>query len=988
MAESNFVYIGDMSSPDFTFTSDEITRISIDNYVDLIGNDLNTDVMDVEVIYDDVGETLRALPWATPIRYYRSGELVGKYYVTSVTRIAARAYRIRATSAAGILEHETFYGGIYTGHSFQTVAEQIIGTNGLQPYKGVYKQANYMRPVSQEYRDRRGYFLGKYWDRGATSQGAPPGYEYGCAYWKATMSSKMYARVKIKGTNINDFSEGGTSNQLYILGALCSTSESATIRANRYGLAMTLTRASASDPWPDFGEVAFFYGNTVISLGTPTEETMYELSIDPVAGTATINGTTYSISYDSSLANTLAALHIYGVAAKMYNGGSSAPVVARCPTDYHIAEYYDYKITSQNNDVQCDVVTLKDEYTGVLKFVDLSNWYYSTDPVGGRGDISVSIDSLVPYDGEYGESPLFDSITDVQKEILSDINYSSGVDSILVYGWLPICSKREALHQLLFSQGVILIKDDDGGLLFTSPKDTPVGQITEDEIYNVGYSEQIERTNSVNVTEHSFTQESGASEVVCADNPDGPTTGTYIVTHTNAPIVSTTIVPTGLTLIYSNCNASIVSGSGSLSGVPYKHGEAVLKRDIASYPNGRTITVSDSTLVTAQNSAYVLDRLEAYYGNAVKVKIDIVESTERCGLFYDAFNAFGEAISGFLSRANKTVSSIIRAACEFIIGYDPPAIGEGYSNYVILTGDGTWNVPASVFEKDTPRIRVVLIGGGQGGASGYAGYDGEVTPRSGSSSPASGGNVGNPGNPGRVLDVTIENPASSYTFSCGVGGEGGAISTSTSVNNLGTDGTHTTFSGGADTYDSATGSMLNDGYVNFFTGDIYASQFLTPSFSTFSHGGNGGYFQYTGQTVMNWASKGCNMFMGVVDSWPGGAQGTSYIVEGVTWAFGGGGGGAGFGSAGAAGTSASKSGSTYKAGNGGNGGNATYVPPKATTYNTKYYGYGGHPGGGGGGGGASGWVGNYYTSTTGTAGSGGYGGKGGDGGDGCVLIYY
>ena len=986
MAESSLIYIGDMASPAFSFGSDEITQISIDNSVDLVGSDLNTDVMDVDVLCDDTDETLRSLPWATPIRYYRGGELVGKYYITTVIRTGSKAYRIRSTSAAGILEHETFYGGIYTGHSFQTVAEQIIGTNGLQPYKGIYKKATFKHDLVSPYNDHRGYFLGKYFNMSETSTVPPPSYVYGNSFWKATMSSKLHANLRIIGSQVNGFSSTATKRICYLVGCACDPSATSTLLNARYGLYMVYTRTSSSVPWADYGTLYFAYEGTVINLGVPSEGATFEIDVDPVAGEATINETTYSISYNASLANNYAALHIYGQGVRVYETGGS--VASNAETNVLVIEYGDYKVTSQSNDVQCDVVTIKDEYTNELRFVDLSNWLFSTDKVSGYGDISVSLQDIVPYEGEYGESPLFDSITDVQKEILSDINYSSGVESLLVYGWLPICSKREALHQLLFSQGVILIKDDDGGLLFTAPKDMPVGQVTQDEIYNAGYSEQIERTNSVSLTEHSFTQEQGAEAVVCADNPDGPISGTYIVTHTNAPIVSTTIVPTGFNLIYSNCNASIVSGSGTLSGVPYKHGEAVLKRDIAEYPNGRAITASGSTLVTVQNSAYVLDRLEAYYGHATKVKIDIIESTERCGLFYDAFNAFGEAISGFLSRASKTVSSIIRSACEFIVGYDPPAIGEGYSNYAILTGSGTWDVPASVFEKDTPRIRVVVIGGGQGGASGYAGADGQITPKSGSSTPASGGNVGNPGSPGRVLDVTIENPAASYTFDCGVGGEGGAISTSTNANNLGSDGTHTTFSGGGDTYDSATGSLLNEGYVNFFTGDIYASQFLTPSFSTFSHGGNGGYFQYTGQTVMNWASKGCNMFMGVVDSWPGGAQGTSYIVDGVTWAFGGGGGGAGFGSAGSAGTAASKSGSTYKAGNGGNGGNATYVPPKATVYNSKYFGYGGHPGGGGGGGGASGWVGNYYTSATGTAGQGGHGGRGGDGGDGCVLIYY
>ena len=78
---------------------------------------------------------------------------------------------------------------------------------------------------------------------------------------------------------------------------------------------------------------------------------------------------------------------------------------------------------------------------------------------------------------------------------------------------------------------------------------------------------------------------------------------------------------------------------------------------------------------------------------------------------------------------------------------------------------------------------------------------------------------------------------------------------------------------------------------------------------------------------------------------------------------------------------------------GGDGANATYVPPKATDYNPKYYGYGGMGGAGGGGGGNGGayedtWSSSEKLFITYSGGVGGYGGRGGDGGDGCVLVYY
>ena len=75
-----------------------------------------------------------------------------------------------------------------------------------------------------------------------------------------------------------------------------------------------MTRPSTSVPFSEFGQVFFVYGQTEISLGTPAsaDEAVYELDIDPVAGTAVINEVTHSITLDNSVASDACALHVYG----------------------------------------------------------------------------------------------------------------------------------------------------------------------------------------------------------------------------------------------------------------------------------------------------------------------------------------------------------------------------------------------------------------------------------------------------------------------------------------------------------------------------------------------------------------------------------------------------------------------------------------------------------------------------------------------------
>lgn len=995
---SGIVYIGPRDNPLFTFYDDQLMDIVMDTTVNVVGEELCADTMEIEVNFNDENGTLRSIGWATPVYYYSGSELVGKFYSTKVTRIGRERYKIYTTSSVGILGYEQFYGGIYSGDTVQSLVEKIIKTNGAQPYKGVYTKVTREQINGDSAAKLDPVGLGQYTNQGQTLYDETQGGSFG----SATMSSKLHAKFTLYGflgaLRTDQEAQSATSIRVYMLGCCARPGAASNITKYQYGLYMTVTRANTSSPWPSFGEVVFCYGTTEISLGTPSSNTTYEVDVDPVAGTAIINGTTYSILLDNSVADDLCALHCYGggVFYFTYTSSGLAAGISTAHGNCLSAKYEYYTVTAQDGTAHFNAVTVVDQFSGNM---------YGLDKVfliqRGMNDASVDADDLTSAGSIASEFPLFEGATNFQSEIINDIRYADGVADMLVYGWLPIGTKREALYQLLFSQNINLIKGASGGILITNLANFSDRTISADDIYNEGSEEQIENTNVIEVTEHSYIRDNQTEAITVFERQDA-SGGYYYAPFASAPIFGD-IEVTGLEVVFHNCNVAIVRGAGTITAKAYTHMENVQRRTIANYPDGRTVSVQNATLVTAINSANILDRMESYYGSAKKVVLDIVHTDERCGVKYDLVNAFGEPVDGFLTKATRRVSSIIRAACEFIVGYTSPELNDVFSHYVVLTGNGTWAVPESVFAKDEPRIRAVLIGGGNGGSGGFAGANGTVTAQGADMQSAEGGAVGEAGSPGKVLDIIIENPAHSYSYDCGAGGTGGAISHSHNVNNPGTSGGATTISGGGNTYSSESGVVFPSGYLNFMTGDLYAKKFVSVPWNEDDHldpiigwydgstgrGGDSSFEAYSQSIAQRKPAKSC--FMVIPETkvfWRGNNGAITRGSSGGWIADGGSGGGAGYGQDGFPGTNASHTSNKAYPGNGGNGGNATAIPPKATDYNPLFYGYGGHPGGGGGAGGSTGVIATGWPYATATPGTGGYGGQGGDGGDGCVLIYY
>ena len=627
-----------------------------------------------------------------------------------------------------------------------------------------------------------------------------------------------------------------------------------------------------------------------------------------------------------------------------------------------------------------------------------------------------------------------DPTTTDHADVLEQIQYDEGVAELPVFGWIKVVSKREALHQVLYSRGISMKRSSGGAIRFSLVYDTEPIVISEDRIYQEGDTKYLANVSNVEIEEHTYTDDANLQISVLFENRQATELGkTYIaVFNCNSPVLRNVTV-SGLTIVYRNCNAAVVTGIGSISGYPSVHSTTMIKEQIRQ-TKGDTVSMRGCTMITIANSAFILDRLKTYYLSAeTEVNTNIVRMNERTGSHVSVVNSFGERVTGFVTNMKETYSGIVKADCKIITGYHPIEPEVGYKHSVVLTNSGGWIVPESVYLEENPKIKVVLVGGGTGGYSGLAGESGTRGYPESTGNPGRGGSAGKGGVGGKIYEFEIENPSNTLYYDCGIGGSGGASTSSTTTSNAGADGTDTTIVDGETTYSSASGERSDNGVVNTFTGMQYALNYITNYTGIlweYSASGSAGGFG-GGSSIL-----GIDLPQNGYDNTPfsfdfsvtppiyerditytggqPGSKGTgrwyytgnqSTYVSGTV--YGGGGGGAAAGTNGGNGGKATTNihAEMYDiAGTGGTGGTGatpTDIPPKPhdakptgfLPWDDGGYGNGGFGGFGGGGGGAGGNTVDFtYQGLRGFhggyGGSGGKGGKGGDGGDGCVIVYY
>lgn len=583
--------------------------------------------------------------------------------------------------------------------------------------------------------------------------------------------------------------------------------------------------------------------------------------------------------------------------------------------------------------------------------------FYTINCVSGVGLLLDSDHYGGIYTGQTAGTVIADIIDNIVPYSISD-----DVAATLLFGWLPVGTRRDNLRAVLFAIGAVLEKDTAGEIQIIFPAAAEATQIDDDDIYEGGSVDLDVPATGVDVTEHSYLAlasddvETLYDGEVAADTittPGGATVFGALVTF-SAPYHD--LHAENGTILESGVNYAVLGQSPAcvLTGRAYTHTTRIVsRRQTGGTPN--VLSAKEAYLVNSLNSELVADRLMGYYANARTVSTDVVAHTEKPGDHIAMTDPFGESTDGYIREMDIVVSGILRASCKIATGYTPAPGGNYYEHVMIITTSQTVTIPAECKGK----IRAVLIGGGHGG---YLGNPGEMGTSSWDNiNPATaGGEPGEAGEGGRVFVVTLAaQPGQQFAVSIGTGGIGATQSTAAQ------EGGATTFG----SYSSADGFPSEDGYIDAMNGVAYA----VPG----GQGVAGGHGQSS-------SGEGTNVVWNGVTYVPG-ENGEDDDYSSYD-AYGGYGGGPAAGANGGKGRDGYFSGTNHFA-NGGDGGTGA-TPIKAPNGAIRGQGgYGGHGGGGGGMGGGTRGQGSSY-STPGASGTPGAGGEGGDGADGILLIYY
>lgn len=942
MANNYKLYVSSTESPLFEFSNDSVESLIFENAVDVVGNELSTDILEVSVFFDDTDGTLRTLPYATPVYFYNNGNYAGKYYITKVERTAPQKFLLHATSMIGLIGKEQFYGGFYTRARFEDVLHEILFSN--DPVYANSKE--YKAECLPESRTSSVY-----------------GY-YGVNLVDGINHNARKMRLQIAFT-FGDAVWAG-NGELQRNGVVVGRYD-----GTYYSVKIYQTRSSTSSP--TYFYVQVIYGTSSYSVGDATPligaGSYVSIDVNPTAGTLQIDvdyvkyddpTTTGQLSRSETIApwsgNTTACLD---VAFSPNSSGARQYGYAHILWDY-------YRVYNEDGTPRIDAA-----------ITEVSSTKYVYNKISG---VYATPTKIVPYGQAQGY------VADLKhylrsQELLNSIEMDEAVANAMVNGWLPISTRRDALHHLLFANNVSIIKSESGKLLFTGLTSNVAGEIFADDIYTDQSEEPIDEAKKISVTEHTFViPESDPVDIF--DNTGAATVpGDYIAVFNNAPIYDTP-VGTNLTIKSYNCNCAVVSGRGKITGTPYNHtkNDIVYQNDDAY--DGVDISVGDVSLITATNSDGVMEKLKAFYCAAVKkVKLGVIYREQRCGVEYSFPSLFSINNTGHLSKMSSKASSFIKSDCEFVSGYTPPSSG-GYGAYQIVDYNGEWSVPQTVREREYADIRLILIGSGHNGTNGGSGDAGSSSETgSGKKRGGNGGNGGSAGlggNGGDVYQITVD-VANIAKITVEKSGNNTVVKTYNDNSTL------------VSTYSSASGNPVDSGVTNLFTGTIYARKGKDGR-----AGGKGGVGPHESESYDPSSSNGEDVFVPYQsEPFKGGKAYTTNRGFGMDsadqtayYSYECGGGGAADGNNG---------GVSYQTGNtaykyyfiGGAGANAAQQTNVYTEYGSG--GFGGNGGGGGGGAGviiAYHYANNTYETESQTPGLGGSGSAGTLGIDGCLLIYY
>ena len=308
----------------------------------------------------------------------------------------------------------------------------------------------------------------------------------------------------------------------------------------------------------------------------------------------------------------------------------------------------------------------------------------------GRDDYTFSCQSAIGLledsflGGFYNEVPLEHLVGD----ILSGWDYQ--VDTYFadqtVTGYLPICTRREALQQVAFAIGA-LVTTQGGDTIRLIPLPGGISaSFGADSIFSGAKVETAARIARYEVTAHHYTPSSEEETLL----DDEYFEGEDLFVSFDAPHCDYRITGGILTGVGPNWVTITAEGNVTLTAKPYIHRTTLYTRSnstATAAERGNVLAVNEATLVHKGNAKAVLERMYAVGELRQTLKEDVVVNGHTAGQRVSSENPWGSLIHGFITSMESTLGQSSHTATVTILGLEAPALGVHYYSGELYAGD-------------------------------------------------------------------------------------------------------------------------------------------------------------------------------------------------------------------------------------------------------------------------------------------------------------
>jgi hypothetical protein len=243
----------------------------------------------------------------------------------------------------------------------------------------------------------------------------------------------------------------------------------------------------------------------------------------------------------------------------------------------------------------------------------------------------------------------------------ANVNYSveAGLGAKLLTGYIPICTCREALQQVVFAIGGIADTSRNNKVDIYSLPSAITSNIPESRIFYGGAIETINIISRVELTSHSYLTNAVSSELFNGTLAIGNFEIRFTEPRHTLSITGGTITSSGAN--FAKINVA-VSGVVVLSGMGYNHSTQIItvsNPNVSANEKATVVSITGATLISQNNVAEVCQLVYSKYIKRELLTSEIIIDGESVGDKITIVTPFGTKTGNIISMDANIWNSFI-----------------------------------------------------------------------------------------------------------------------------------------------------------------------------------------------------------------------------------------------------------------------------------------------------------------------------------------